>query len=101
MEDLFEYNPTKLVEELRKERENQEEEELDIYSDVLDQIDEFAIKVESLRLHISKKKKKRTSSKDQKSVLRRLYSKERRREKGNKTENQVKYFILVRCFLNA
>ena len=67
LEDLFdlEYNPQRLVEELRKDKEieaSDSDSDLDLYSDVLDQIDEFAIKVESLKLHLEKKKK--TPSKD-------------------------------------
>ena len=61
MEDLFdlEYNPQRLVEDLRKDREivnSDSDSDLDLYSDVLDQIDELAIKVESLKLHLNKKK---------------------------------------------
>ena len=56
MEDLFdlEYNPQRLVEELRKDKEieaSDSDSDLDLYSDVLDQIDEFAIKVESLKFN--------------------------------------------------
>ena len=63
MEDLFdlEYNPQWFVEELRKDREivnSDSDSDLDLYSDVLDQIDEFAIKVESLKLCLNKKKAK-------------------------------------------
>ena len=65
MEDLFdlEYQPTKFVEELRKDREivaSDSDSDLDLYSDVLDQIDEFAIKIESLKDRITMKKQKRT-----------------------------------------
>ena len=51
------------MEELRKDKEivdSDSDSDLDLYSDVLDQIDEFAIKVESLKLCLSKKKQKRT-----------------------------------------
>ena len=59
MEDLFdlEYNPQRWVEDLRKDREivnSDSDSDLDLYSDVLDQIDEFAIKVESLKLCLKK-----------------------------------------------
>ena len=65
MEDLFdlEYQTRKLVEELRKDKEivaSDSDSDFDLYSDVLDQIDEFAIKIESLKLRLSKKKQKRT-----------------------------------------
>ena len=45
MEDLFdlEYNPQRLVEDLRKDRgivESNSDSDLDLYSDMLDQIDE-------------------------------------------------------------
>ena len=78
MEDLFdlEYNPQILVEDLRKDREivnSDSDSDLDLYSDVLDQIDEFAIKVESLKLHLNKKKQKKTPSKDSRSKIRRTY----------------------------
>ena len=68
MEDLFdlEYNPQRLVEDLRKDREivnSDSDSDLDLYSDVLDQIDEFAIKVESLELHLNKKKQKQEKNK--------------------------------------
>ena len=68
LEDLFdlEYNPQRLVEDLRKDREivnSDSDSDLDLYSDVLDQIDEFAIKVESLKLHLNKKKQKKAPSK--------------------------------------
>ena len=77
MEDLFdlEYQPRKLVEELRKDKEivaSDSDSDLDLYSDVLDQIDEFAIKTESLKLRLSKKKQKRTPSKDSRSRIKTL-----------------------------
>ena len=77
MEDLFdlEYQPQKLVEELRKDKEieaSDSDSDLDIYSDILDQIDEFAFKVDSLKLHLSKKKQKKTPSKDSRLRIRRL-----------------------------
>ena len=61
MEDLFdlEYQPRKLIEELRRDKEivaSESDSDLDLYSDVLDQIDEFTIKIESLKLRLSKKK---------------------------------------------
>ena len=71
----LEYQPRKLVEELRKDKEivaSDSDSDLDLYSDVLDQIDEFAIKIESLKLRLSKKKQKRTPSKDSRSRIRRL-----------------------------
>ena len=49
------------MEDLRKDREivnSDSESDLDLYSDLLDQIDEFAIKVESLKLCLNKKKQK-------------------------------------------
>ena len=71
----LEYQPQKLVEEFRKDKEVAESDsdsDLDLYSDVLDQIDEFAIKVESLKFCLSKKKQKKTPSKDSRSRIRRL-----------------------------
>ena len=66
MEDLFDlkYNPQRLVEDLRKDRgivNSYSDSDLDLYSDVLDQIDEFAIKVESLKLCLNQKKAKEDS----------------------------------------
>ena len=87
MEDLFdlEYQPRKLAEELRKDKEivaSDSDSDLDLYSDVLDQIDEFAIKIESLKLRLSKKKQKRTLSKDSRSRIRRLiFQQKKQRER--------------------
>ena len=87
LEDLFdlEYNPQRLVEDLRKDREivnSYSDSDLDLYSDVLDQIDEFAIKVESLRLRLNKKKQKKTPSKDSRSKIRRLiFQRKKERER--------------------
>ena len=66
LEDLFdlEYNPQRFVEDLRKDKEivdSGSESDLDLYSDMLDQSDEFAIKVESLKLCLNKKKAKEDS----------------------------------------
>ena len=77
MEDLFdlEYNPQKLVEELRKDKEieaSDSDSDLDLYSDVLDQIDEFAIKVESLKLCLNNKRWRKAPSKDSRSRIRRI-----------------------------
>ena len=86
MEDLFdlEYNPQRLVEDLRKDREivnSDSDSDLDLHSDVLDQIDEFAIKVESLKLHLNKKKQK-TPSKYSRSKIRRLiFQRKKERER--------------------
>ena len=55
------------MEELRKDKEIEaydSDSNLDLHSDVLDQIDEFAIKIENLKLRLSKKKQKKTPSKD-------------------------------------
>ena len=86
LEDLFdlEYNPQRLVEDLRKDREivnSDSDSDLDLYSDVLDQIDEFAIKVESLKLCLNKKKQKKTPSKDSRSKIRRLIFQRKERER--------------------
>ena len=83
MEDLFdlEYNPQRFVEELRTDKEIVDS-DLDLYSDVLDQIDEFAIKVESLKLCLNKKKQKKTPSKDSKSKIRTLiFQRKKERER--------------------
>ena len=84
VEDLFdlEYNPQRLVEDLRKDREIVNS-DLDLYSDVLDQINEFSIKVESLKLLcLNKKKQKKTPSKDSRSKIRRLiFQRKKERER--------------------
>ena len=52
----FRIPSSKLVEELRKDKEietSDSDSDLDLYSDVLDQIDEFAIKIESLKSRLS------------------------------------------------
>ena len=87
MEDLFdlEYNPQRLVEDLRKDREivnSDSDSDLDLYSDVLNQIDEFAIKVESLKLCLNKKEQKKIPSKDSRSKIRRLiFQRKKERER--------------------
>ena len=93
MEDLFDlgYNPQRFVEDLIKDKEIVDfhsDSDLDLYSDVLDQIDEFAIKVESLKLHLTKKKQKKTPSKDSglrigRLILQRKKERERGFNKGN------------------
>ena len=88
MEDLFdlEYNPQRLVEDLRKDREIVNS-DLDLYSDVLDQIDEFAIKVESLKLCLNKKKQKKAPSKDSRPKIRRLIFQRKERERIQKRKS--------------
>ena len=61
MENYFdlEHSPTETIEELnirlRKEQEEGEE-KLDLYSDVLNQIDEIAIRAENFKTRITKRK---------------------------------------------
>ena len=56
MEDIFdlENSSTETTEELNIRL--RKEEDIDLYSDVLDQIDEIAIRTENLRSHITKRK---------------------------------------------
>ena len=60
----------------------------------LDQIDEFAIKVESLKLCLNKKRQKETPSKDSRSKIRRLiFKRKKERERGSNKGNQVSTMI--------
>ena len=56
MEDSFESgnSSTETVEELDIKIRKEQEEEIDLYSDVLDQTDEIAIRAENLKVHITK-----------------------------------------------
>ena len=58
------------------------------------EIDEFAIKVESLKLRLNKKKQKKTPSKDSRSKIRRLiFQRKKERERGSNKGNQVSAMI--------
>ena len=88
MEDIFdlENTSTETIEELnirlRKEQE-EEEEEIDLYPNVLDQIDEIAISAEHLKTQITKRKQKMSPSKNRRSIVRRILFQQRREQERN------------------
>ena len=91
MEDLFdlENNPKEVIEKLKEQNAvESEEEDKDLYSDVLDQIDEIAIKVENLKTRVTKRRK--SPSKEMRSIVRRILYQQKREQERNQQRKTSK-----------